>query len=171
MSTLAHLYLLLAALSTLVSSKHAPSPTSPSVYYNCSGDHPLPLGGGAVSTPHFKPQISTNPDESSVGWEEWFIFAQGYSTNGSDITYGYRWSMGDPGSADLSDTTFSVWAQLPNGSLYHHIVRDVFKYEENEGGGFTCSIANNTLTWDPVRGWWEVSVNAEGLVTETHVEV
>jgi len=175
MPCLAYTYLVLAALSTLVSSGPTPSPTTttttPAVYNNCSEDYPLPLPSGAAFTPYLKPHISTDTNETSVGWEEWLVFAHGYSTDGLDITYGYRWSMGDPGSADLSNSTFSVWLQFGNGTVYHQLVHDVFEYEENAGGGFTYSIANNHLTWDPVQDSWQVSVNAGGLITETHVEV
>jgi len=95
-ASLASLYLLLAGLSTLVSSKHTPSPTSPTVYNNCSGDYPLPLPSGATSTSHFKLQIAVNPHKSGAGWEEWLMFVQGNLPDGSGITYGYRWGRGDP---------------------------------------------------------------------------
>lgn len=169
MSTLAYLCLLLAAFSTSVSSETTSSLASSTVFNNCSGDYPLPLPSGAASTPDSKPQISVN--KTGTGWEEWLVLAQGSLTDGSNITYGYRWSLGDPASANLSDTTFSAWVYFLNGTFYNGRVHDAFKYEENTDGGFTCSIADNHLTWDPVDGSWQVSVNAEGLVTETHIEV
>jgi len=171
MLTLVYLSLLLAGFSALVSSKYTPSPTTLTVYNNCSGDYPLPLPSGAASTSHFKPQISVNTNEGDTGWKEWLVFAHSNLTSGLDITYGYRWSVGDPASADLSNTTFSAWAYFPNRTFYNRRVYDAFEYEEAEGGGFTCSIANNSFTWDPVQGSWRISVNVEGLIIETHVEV
>jgi len=169
MSTLTSLYLLLAASSALVSSQTTSSVTSSAVFNNCSGDYPYPLPGHSTFTPDFKPQISTN--RSGAGWEEWLVFAEGYLADGSNIDYGYRWSLGDPASANLSNMTFSAWVSLPNGTFYDRRVHDVFGCGDNEDGGFTCSIANNSFTWDPVHGSWQISVNADGLVTSTHIEV
>jgi len=171
MPTLVYLYLLLAGFSTLVSSKRTPSPTSPAVYNNCSGDYPLPLPSGAASTSHFKLQIAVNPHKSGAGWEEWLIFVQGMLPDGSGITYGYRWSRGDPGSTDLSDTTFSASLYFPNGTFHHSLVHDAFEYGRDAGGGFTCSIGNNHLTWDAVQESWQISVNADGFIASTHIEV
>jgi len=170
MLSLAHLYPL-AALIALVSSESTPSFTTPAVYNNCSGDYPLPLPGPTASTSYFRPQILTNSHEKSTGWEEWFIFSQGSLADGSDATQGYKWSLGDPASANLSRSSFTAWTFFPNGTLYHEVVQGVFKYEENTGGGFTCSIANNRLTWDPVHEFWNASINAEGMVAQMNIEM
>jgi len=74
-------------------------------------------------------------------------------------------------SADLSDTTLSAWLYFPNGTFHHSLIHDAFEYEKNADGGFTCSIGNNRLTWDAVQESWQVSVNADGFITSTHVEV
>jgi len=123
MSTLVYLCLLLAAFFTLVSSEHAPSSTALTVYNSCLGDYPFPL----------KPQISVNTNEGDTGWEEWLVFLHSNLASGLDITYGYRWNVGDPASADLSNTTFSAWVYFPNGTFYSWRVYDAFKYEEIEG--------------------------------------
>jgi len=167
---LAHLYLL-AVFSALVSSQTVPALTPPSVYNNCSGDSPYHLPSGAASTPYFKPQIPTDRDENGAGWEEWVMFIQGTLEDGSDATHSYKWSRGDPTSANLSHSAFSAWAYFPNGTLHYQAVQGAFKYGENADGGFTCSIANNHLTWDPAHGFWNASINAEGLITETQFEV
>jgi len=173
MSTLVYLHLLLAAFSTLVSSQTTPSFTTPAVYNNCSGNYPLTLPSGAASTPFFKPQIRVNPLEinnNGTGWEEWLFLAHNRLADGSELIYSYKWALGDPTSANVSHHTFTAWAHFPDGTFHHQAVHDVFKYEENADGGFTYSIANNHLTWDPTHGFWNTSVNAGGWIIETHTE-
>jgi hypothetical protein len=63
-----------------------------------------------------------------------------------------------------------AWAHFPNGTFYRQIVHGVFEYEEHADGGFAFSIANNSLTWDPVRRLWNTSVNAGGWVIESSTE-
>lgn len=170
MFTLLRLSLLLAAFSTLVSSECIPSHNQRAVYKNCSGDDPVPLPHSSDSTSFFKPQIRVNPleiNKNGTGWEEWLSINHNYLPDGSQLTYGYKWALGDPTSANVSHTTFIVWAYFPNGTFYREIVHDVFLYEELEGGGFTCSIANNHLTWDPVRALWITSINAAGWIIES----
>jgi len=94
MLTLVCLSLLLAGFFALVSSKHTPSSTTPTVYNDCLGDYSFPLPSGAASTSHFKPQGSVNTNEGDTGWEEWLVSAHSNLTSGLDITYGYRWSVG-----------------------------------------------------------------------------
>jgi len=171
MSTLLCLSLLLAASSTLASSNPTPSLTVPTVYNNCSGDYPLPLPNDEAS---FRPQICAKPldtGKNCTGWEEWAVLSHNRLLDGSELTYGFKWSLGEPTSANVSDHAFSAWAHFPNGTLHRQVVRDVFKYEEHpDGGGFTYSIANNHLTWDAVNRLWNVSVNAGGWIIETHTE-
>lgn len=173
MLTLFRLCLLLAAFSTLVSSKCVSSLNQPIVYKNCSGDDPVPLLHSPASTPFFKPQIRVNPleiNKNGTGWEEWLFIAHGILPGGEQFIYGHRWALGDPTSANVSHTTFIAWAYFPNGTFYREIVHDAFEYEEREDGGFTCSIADNSLTWDPVRGLWKVSVDANGWIIESSIE-
>ena len=170
MSTLLRLSLLLAASSTLVSPTFTPSPTVPAVYNNCSGNYPLPLPNDEAS---FKPQIHSNPfdiGKNGPGWEEWAVISHNRLSDGSELIYGYKWSLGDPTSANVSEHAFSAWAHFPNGTFYRQVVRDVFKYEERQDGGFTYSIANNHLAWDAVNQLWNASVNAGGWTIETRTE-
>ena len=165
MSTLTYLCLLLAAFSTLVSSS---SLTTPAVYNNCSGDSLVSPPTDSDSTSFFKPQIPV--DGSGAGWEEWLFVSHNLLSDGSVLVYSHKWSHGDPASANASQSAFSVWASFPNGTFSHQIVYDAFKYEEHEDGGFTCSIGNNHLTWDPTHLVWNSSVNANGWIIETHTE-
>jgi len=171
MLTLVRLCLLLAAFSTLILSEPAPSLNVSTVYNNCSGDYPLTLPSGAASTPFFKPQIRVNPLEinnNGTGWEEWVFLSHNPLADGSELIYSYKWALGDPTSANVSHHTFIAWAHFPNGTFYRQIVHDVFKYEKHADGGFAYSIANNHLTWDPVHGFWNTSINAGGWIIETH---
>jgi hypothetical protein len=140
------------------------------VYKNCSGNDPVPLPHSPESTPFFKPQIQVSRQEinnNGTGWEEWLSINHNLLADGSELIYGYKWALGDPTSANVSHTTFIAWAYLPNGTFYREIVHDVFRYEESEDGGFTCSIGNNSLTWDPVQAVWNASINAEGWIIES----
>ena len=173
MLTLLRLCLLLAAFYTLVSSECVPSHAQPAVYKNCSGNDLVPLPHGSDSTPFFKPQIRVNPlqiKNNGTGWEEWLFIHQGLLPDGSELTHGYKWALGDPTSANVSHTTFIVWAYFPNGTFYREIVHDAFQYAELEDGGFKLSIASNSLTWDPVSGLWKTSINVQGWVIETSTE-
>ena len=168
MSSLLRLCLLLAAFSTLVSSETAHSLTVPAVYNNCSGDYPLPLPNDQAS---FKPQIRVNPlkiGKNGTGWEEWVMLSHNRLSDGTELIYSYKWALGEPASANVSNHAFTAWAHFPNGTFYHQEVRGIFEYEEHPDGGFTYSIANNHLTWDPAHGYWNTSVNAEGWIIETH---
>lgn len=171
MLSLLRLCLLLAPLLTLASSECVSSHAhDPAVYKDCSGNDPVPLPNGLASTPFFKPQIRVNPLEirnNGTGWEEWLFIHHGRLSDGSDLTYGYKWALGDPTSANVSHTTFIAWAYFPNGTFYREIVHDAFGYQEREGGGFVCSIGKSRLTWDPVGGVWITSINAGGYVIET----
>ena len=168
MLTLVRLCLLLAAFTTLVSSAH------PSVYNNCSGSDSIPLSHSADSAPFFKPQIRINPlkiNNNGSGWEEWMFTGHNYLPDGSELVYSYKWALGEPTSANVSHTTFIALAYFPNGTFYREIVHDVFEYEEYEDGGFTYSIGNNRLTWDPEHRLWETSVNANGFIIEATTEL
>lgn len=169
MPTLGYLSLLLVAFSTLVSSKFTLSSlTAPAVYNNCSGNTPLSLPTGAESTPFFKPQIHPlEVTKNGTGWEEWIFIAHNLLPDGTQLIYRCKWSLGDPASANVSDHTYVGWAYFPNGTFYNQIVHDVFKYEEHANGGFTYSIANNNLTWDPTHGLWSISARAGGWIIET----
>ena len=170
MPTLLCFSLLLAAPSALALSNPTPSLTDPTVYNNCSGDYTLPLPNNGGS---FKPQIRVNPldiDKNGTGWEEWAIVSHNRLPDVSELIYGFKWSLGEPTSANVSDHAFSAWAHFPNGSFYRQVVHDVFKYEQHADGGFTYSIANNHLTWDPVHELWNASINAGGWIVETHTE-
>ena len=170
MSPLLHLCLLLTAFSTLVLSNPL---TAPAVYTNCSGDHPVRLPNSVASTPFFKPQVRVDPHKvngNGTGWEEWAFILHNLLPDGSELVYSYKWGMGDPTSADVSHQTFVAWAYFPNGTFYHQVVRDVFKYKDNQDGGFTLSIADNHLTWDPVHAYWNTSVNVEGWTIESHTQ-
>ena len=162
MSTLLRLCLLLTTFATLVSSTTTPSLVVPPVYSNCSGNNPTPLPNDTAS---FKPQIPVNG--SSTGWEEWVFLSHNILADGSMLVYSYKWAVGDPTSANTSQSAFSAWAYFPNGTFYHQVVRDAFKYEEHADGGFTYSIANSKLTWDPKDELWRTSVNAEGWIIES----
>ena len=144
--------------------------TVPSVYYNCSGHNPtLPPS----DTTSFKHQIRVNPleiNKNGTGWEEWVFLAHNVQPDGSMLTYGYKWALGDPSSANVSQHAFSAWAYFPNGTFYNQLVRDIFKYEEHPDGGLTYLIANNNLTWEPLDGIWHSSINAGGWVIETNTE-
>ena len=171
MSVFLHLCLLLTVLSTLVSPETTCPPTAPSVYNNCSGNNPVPLPTGAESTPLFKPQIRINPLEinnNGTGWEEWLLIGQIRLPDGSEVVYGCKWALGDPTSANVSHQVFSGWTYFPNGSFYHQVVHDTFQYEERPDGGFTYSIADNHLIWDPTHGLWNTSVNSGGWIIETN---
>ena len=171
MLTLVHLCFLLAGFSTLVSSKTTSSLTTPTVYNNCSGDYTLPLPSGATSTPLFKPQLRINPleiNKNGTGWEEWLLLGHSRLADGTELVYSCKWALGDPTSANVSHQTFVGWVYFPNGTFFHQVVRDVFEYEEYADGGFTYSIADNHLTWDPVHGFWNTSVNVGGWVIETY---
>jgi hypothetical protein len=178
MPALAQLCLLLTAFSALVSSKPTPTPSltvPPTVYNNCSGhaQFPHPLLNDTASTPYFKPQIRINPLEinnNGTGWEEWLFLAQNRLADGSELVYSYKWGLGDPTSANVSHHTFVAWAYFPNGTFYRQIVHDEFTYEEYEHGGFTYSIADNHLSWDPVEGIWTTSINANGFIIEARTE-
>jgi hypothetical protein len=174
MSTLVHLCLLLAALSTLVSSKTTHSPTAPAVYNNCSGEYLLPPPSNTAFTSLFRPQIRINPLEinnNGTGWEEWLLVGHTRLADGSEIIYSCKWALGDPTSANVSHQTFIGWAYFPNGTFYHQIAHGVFEYEKHADGGFTYSIGDNHLTWDPVYGFLNTSVNVEGWIIETHTEM
>ena len=158
--------LLLAALSILISSRSVPLLTQPTVYLNCSGNDLVPLPHSRASTPFFKPQTLNNP----AGWEEWLFIQHDRLPDGSELIYGYKWALGSPTSADLSHTTFILWACFLNGTLYREIVRGVFEYEEFQDGGFAFSIANNRLTWDPANGLWKTSVDVKGWIIELSTE-
>ena len=80
--------------------------------------------------------------------------------------FSYKWALGELTSANVSHTTFIALAYFPNRTFCREIVHDSFEYEEYEGGGFTCSIGNNGLAWDPVQRLWETSVNANGFIIE-----
>ena len=169
MLTLLCLCLLLTTFSTLVSSKPT-SLTVPAVYNNCSGDYPLPLPDDQAA---FKPQIRVNPLEigkNGTGWEEWAVLSHNSLPDGTVFVLSYKWALGEPTSANVSSHAFTVWAHFPNGTFYHQEVRDIFKYEEHADGGFTYSIANNHFTWDPVYGYWNTSINAEGWIIEARTE-
>ena len=123
-----------------------------------------------ASTPFFKPQIRINPleiDKNGTGWEEWLLLGQAFF-DGSELVYSCKWGLGDPTSANISHQTFTAWVYFPNGTFYHQVVHDVFEYEEHPDGGFTYSIAGNSLTWDPVNGFWNTSVNTDGFIIETY---
>jgi hypothetical protein len=170
MSTLLRLCLLLAAFSTLVSAGCHHSPTT---FYDCSGDEPVSLPDSEASTPFFKPQVRVNPADiykNGTGWEEWLFLAHNRLPDDSVFTYSYKWALGDPASANVSHTTFIAIAYLPNGTFYRQISRGEFMYEEHEDGGFTYSIADNHLTWDPDRKLWITSVNANGWIIESTTE-
>jgi len=170
---LALVYLcLLAVIST--SASPTPSLASSTVYNNCSGDYPVPLPTGTAATHYFKPHVPTNSlqaNKNATGWEEWLALAYTLLEDGSSLMYIYKWNLGNPATANLSDSSFSISTHFPNGTSYHGVVNDTFKYEENADGGFTCSIGNNHLTWDPMHEYWNASVNAEGLIAETEIEV
>ena len=166
---------LLTAFFTLASSKTTKSTTSltsPAVYNNCTGNGSSPPGS-LDSTPFFKPQIRINPTEilkNGTGWEEWAFVSHNRLLDGSELIYSYKFALGDPTSANVSHHTFIGWAYFPNGTFYRQIVHDEFKYDELENGGFTYSIGDNHLTWDPVYGYWNTSINAGGWIIETHTE-
>ena len=173
MLTLFHLCLLLTVFSTLVSAEPSPSFTGQTVYNNCSGEDLTPLPNSVASTSFFKPQVRVNSwdvNKHGIGWEEWNLLGHNLLPDGSIFTFSYKWARGDPTSANISHDAFIALAYFPNGTFYRQIVHDPFRYKENEDGGFTLSIAENHLTWDPVSGLWNTSVNAGGWVTETTTE-
>jgi len=171
MAILAHLCLLLAAFSALASAKPEPSLSKSTVYNNCSGDYPHHIPDNTESTKYFKQQVQVKPEDvlkNGTAWEEWLFIAHNRLEDGKELMYGYKWALGDPTSANYSHTTFIAWAYFPNGTFFRQIEHDVFKFKENSDGGFTMSIANNTLTWDPVNDYWNASVNSGGYVINTH---
>lgn len=170
MLSLLRLGFVLVAFSALVSSTNAHSPTVPTVYNNCSGNRPVPLPNSVASTPFFKPQIRINPleiNKNGTGWEEWLYLSHNRLPDGSELIFSYKWGLGDPTSANVSHTTFVAWAYFPNGTFYRQIVHDAFTYEEYADGGFTYSIADNHLTWDPVKAVWHTSINTGGWIIDT----
>lgn len=173
MPSFAYLCFLLAAFSTLVSSKPTHSQTTPAVYSNCSGNSPVALPNTAASVPFFKPQIRINPleiNKNGTGWEEWLLLGQTRLADGSEIIYSCKWALGDPTSANVSHQTFVAWAYFPNGTFFHQTVDDIFVYEEYADGGFKYPIADNHFTWDPVHEYWNTSVNAGGWIIETYTK-
>ena len=170
MLSLLRLYLLLAALSTLVVSECGPWSAQPNVYADCSGDDPVPLPHSTDSTPFFKPQIRVNPldiNNNGSGWEEWMLLGHHVLEDGSQLIYSCKWALGEPTSANISHSAFIGLVYIPNGTFFREIVHDVFRYKEYEDGGFTYSVANNHLTWDPTNRLWKASVNSSGLTIES----
>ena len=166
MLTLPHLCLLLTALFTSVSSKPSHFPTTPSVYSNCSGNDPVPLPHSAGSSSFFQPQIH----KGGPGWEEWAFLSHNRLADGTELIYSYKWALGDPTSTDASQHTFVAWALFPNGTFYHEAVSGGLEYEQRPDGGFTYSVGNNHLIWDPAHGLWNTSVNAAGLIIDVRTQ-
>lgn len=170
MLALAHLCLVLTALSALVASKPTSSPT---VFCNCTGKETVNLPDNVASGPAYKPQLRINPLEISsngTGWEEWVFLSHNRNPDGTELIYSYKWGLGDPTSGNVSHQTFIAWAYFPNGTFYRQIAHDVMQYEESADGGFSISIAGNSLTWDPVNDLWNTSINVGGWTIETHTE-
>ena len=173
MSTLTRLYLLLAAFSTLVSARIISSLTESAVYNNCSGQPASLPPNDTASTPFFKPQVRVNPRDvgkNGTGWEEWLVLGQNLLPGGQELIYSHKWARGDPTSANISHQTFISWTLFPNGTFFRQIAHGEFKYQESADGGFTLSIADNYLTWDPVQAHWNTSINAGGLILQTITE-
>ena len=166
MLALLRLCLLLTALSTSVSSKPSHFPTTPSVYSNCSGHDPVPLPHSATSSPFFRPQIHKN----GPGWEEWAFLSHNRLADGTELIYSYKWALGDPTSADVSQHSFVGWALFPNGTFFHEVVHGGLEYEQHADGGFKYSIGDNHLIWDAALELWNTSVNAGGWLIETHTQ-
>ena len=154
---------LLTALSTLVSSKPSHFPTTPSVYSNCSGHDLVPLPHSPASSSFFQPQIH----KDGPGWEEWVFLAHNRLPDGTELIYSYKWALGVPTSTEVSHR-FIAWAHFPNGTFYHEVVHGDLVYEQRADGGFTYSIGDNHLIWDPVHALWNASVNVDGLIIEVH---
>jgi len=167
---LVHLSLLLAAFSALVSAGPVSSLTKATAYNNCSGDYPNQLPNDVDSTPYYKPQIHVKPEDllkNGSGWEEWRFLASNIFPDGSELIYGYNWGLGDPTSANYSHQSFTAFAYFPNGSYIREIGHGPFSYQDNPDGGFTISVLDSYLTWDPVNDHWNATINSSGYVVET----
>ena len=169
MLTLVRLCLSLAAFSVLVSAKINSSLTESTVYNNCSGNLAHPLPGNVESAPYYEPQIRINPlntGKNGTGWEEWLFISHNPLPDGDQLMYGFKFALGDPGSGNISHQTLFAWAYFPNGTFYHNSVRDVFTYDEYPDGSFRYSIGANQLSWDPVQGVWNTSIDLDGYIIQ-----
>ncbi|KAF9646906.1 hypothetical protein BDM02DRAFT_3188442 [Thelephora ganbajun] len=108
------------------------------MYNNCSGNLPF-----------FEPQIHINPpgiNKDGTGREEGFSLMHNRLADGLELTYSYKWALGDQTSANVLHHAFVARTYFPNGTLYRQVVHDVFRYDEHADGDFTYSVANNHLT-------------------------
>ena len=174
MLALANLCLLLAAFSASVSAGPVTSPKQDTVYNNCSGDYPHPLPNDVESTPYFGPQVHIKPEDllkNGSGWEEWLIAAHDFQEDGTEVIYGCKWVLGDPTSANYSHLAWIGWTYFPNGTYYRDIDHaNNFVYSEESDGGFTFSIANNSLSWSPSKSKWHATFTSGGFLVDLDIE-
>jgi hypothetical protein len=170
MLTFVRLCIFLAAFSASVLAKTDSSLTNPTVYNNCSGTLANPPPNNTESTPYFKPQIRINPldiKKNGTGWEEWLHISHNRLPDGTELVYGYKFALGDPTSGNVSHHTIIAWAYFPNGTFYRQIGHDQFTYDEQPDGGFKYSMGASSLSWSPVQGVWNTSINLGGYIIQT----
>jgi len=172
MSSLAYLCLLLSAFTALVSAKPISSPGKNTVYNNCSGDytHSVP---NDVGTGYYAAQVHVKPEDvfkNGTGWEEWLFMAHNPLPDGSEVIYGYKWVWGDPTSGNFSHKAFIGFAYFSNGTYFRQIDRGTSDYQEHPDGGFTVSVVDNHISWDPKQAQWHISVNSGGFVVDEYIE-
>ena len=113
-----------------------PRPTPPPPQRH--GVHPLPQAWIRIDP--------LERDNNGTGWGEWLSVAHDHFADGSEPIYSYKRGLEDPPSANVSPHTFVTREYPWNEMFYRQIVCG-----EYADGGFTYSIADNHLTWDPVH--------------------
>jgi len=85
-------------------------------------------------------------NKNGIGLGEWLFFSHSRLKDGTKFIYGYERVLGDPTFANVSDPG------------------------KHADGGPMYSIRNDCLAWELVHGLWKTSVNANGVIIETHTE-